>query len=218
MERRYRVLVGLCAVVLGLVVPMARVSAQSDLNYQDMKGLKLAVMRTYSPDAATMMAIAADPTKAKGIFTVSGIVLQFDNSGHAKDAMTTLADQYTKSIANGGTVGKSEQIKVSKIGDETVGYTTTMSEGGISGTIVAVAARKGSYVQAAVVLAVGEDGVAPAESVVKAMVGRDNSGSVSADANGIHSGGIWNKFPESKDLPSGLSPKSDTQLFPSTGS
>lgn len=218
MQRRFRLLIGLFAVILCLATPVARVGAQTLSSLDQVKGLKLAVLRVYTGDPAALLAALKDPANAKGIYSTSGFVLQFDNSGDAKDGLKLFASQInsiTGQISGGAQV---QPTKVDKIGDESMAFTGPFSQDGIQGNLDVVLARKGSYVQAAMVIAVGEDALKPAASFVKAMSGRDSSGDVKTDASGLHTGGIWNKFPESKDVPNGMTPQSDDQVFPETSS
>lgn len=217
MKRRFRVFVGLVAAVLCLMIPLSPASAQALTSLDQVQGLKLAVLRVYTGDPQALLAAMKDPANAKGIFTTSGFVLQFDNSGAAKDGMKLLAGQIDSIVAQVGGSGTTKQVKVDKIGDESMAFASPLRQEGLQGNLDVVMARKGDYVQAAMVAALGEDGLAPAAAFVKAMTGRDNSGDVKTDAKGLHSGGIWNKFPENKDVPTGLTAKSDQQLFPSTG-
>jgi len=207
----------------GPIQAAAQEDPTSTFNVKDLPGYQRGVGRVWMGDISALLGNldayatpgAATPDfNSLGLFMMTGLVAEFDNSDNAGSAFGTLADEVTKSLSSEGSGITLAESDGEKIGDQSRTFTGTLAEQGMEGQLTMVIAQKGKLIYAAFGLGLGSDPSDAVNSLVKDMTGNnpgDGDGTLNTD--GTSTGGLWDVFPSNDaDYLKGLTPASDEDL------
>ncbi|HEU0164949.1 MAG TPA: hypothetical protein VFQ54_07885 [Thermomicrobiales bacterium] len=204
-------------------------SADSDLDLSNLDGLKSAVGRSYVGDVDAMMsalipsgtpgADASTPDLSSlGLFSLTGVVAEFEKTSQAKDGFDKATDEITKSLESDDSEDaiKLEDAKVSGVGDQSKAFTGTMDEGGIPLNVFVITAQQDNFIYVGVGITFADDAKDGTSDFTKAMIdGKAGKGDGTFSEDGKSTGGLWDKFPTDGDkVLQGLTVSADELLYP----
>lgn len=185
---------------------------------EDLEGIQNGVARYYTMDYTAMMESMSTPgaemTMPEGIVTLGGMILEFDDDGHAEDAMNTLNDQVNSE--DGGMFGEgteAEDVDLD-LGDNSKSYKGSEDIDGQAMDFVVTIVQKDNYLYFVITGGSNIDAEQVTKDFANTLIDNDGSGEGEFKEDGTSTGGLWDKFPGADDEQiAGLLP-SDQVLFP----
>lgn len=217
--RSWRLVVSLVVVaMLGVLVARPAAAQETDdFDFGSLDGIQEVVGRQYSIDLETMMqgTPGADMEMPAGPLSIFTFIAKFDDDGNAGSGFDQVVEEFdaqATELAGGAEV---QDVDLGDIGDKQKGYSATEEQEGMQVGIVVALVQDDEYVYGVILSSASGDPVEPTKAFLEAAIDNDDGGDVEVDDQGLHSGGLWDKFPaEGDDEVQGLSWAGDEQIYP----
>lgn len=184
--------------------PVAGVAAQDDgVGFEDMPGLQLALLRTFSGEEGVGFAPGDEPSlreyaRPKAWLALTG-VYQFDTEANAAGAMALLQTDMNATGMGGQPLPLTDvTLRIDQPHAAAVAKDTTQAVP-VDFTLAII--QDGVYVYTVIAITTGAPAVAPLTAVVREMIAAQPSADAPIFApDGTSSGGVWAKIPTREAL------------------
>lgn len=195
----------------------AQEEIDDSLEIGDLEGIQYGVNRSYIIDYSAMMETMSTPgaelEMPTGLFTLSALVLEFDDSGNAETAFGAVNDD----VAGEDLMTEEgvEEVDVD-LGDNSVAFAGVEDFDGVESDVFVTIVQADNYLYMVYAGSTEIDLQETVTSFTSTLIDNEGSGEGEFNEDGTSTGGLWDKFPSSDhEAVAGLT-AFDMVLYPET--